>query len=111
MVKLLCSLCGKKTEADALDMDDVVFGNYVLLMRRLGLSGHHGPLGVCLDCMPEYLKMQSGHRKKLMQYFILGVIFALIYLALTWNLAMALAIAVFVSALSIFSYCPPLKGR
>ena len=109
MGELLCSLCGKKVNARALDMDDIVFGNYVRLMRKIGISSHHVRLGICTACMPGYLKMQSTHQKNMMQYFILGVVFAAIYLVLTGSILSALIIAVSLSALSIFSYCPPLK--
>jgi hypothetical protein len=109
MEQLRCSLCGKVGDATPLDMDDAVFGPYVRLLRKFGLSKHKDSLGVCKECMPKYTRMSQEYQKKIITYGILGAAFGIINFWLTKNILVSLIIAAFVFSLSLICYCPPLK--
>ncbi len=106
---LFCSLCHKSTKAQPLDMDDTLFGNYIRLMRKLGISHHKGQLGVCSSCMPSYVAMQKKYSEKQILYILLAIVFGALYLYFTQNPALALLIALLVFSLSFFHYVPPMK--
>ncbi len=109
MARLLCSLCGIVKPAKPFDMDDPVFRAYIWIMRYSGISKHSERPGMCVGCMPEYMKMKASYQRK--QAFLLGaaVILAVLYFYLTQNVVLALALGVLVFSLSFLSYCPPLK--
>ena len=107
----LCSLCSKTTKTKPLDMDDLFFGTYVKVMRRSGLSKHKEKLGICSSCMPRYRKMEQEFRKKQIIFGILGLVFAILYFSFTGNLLLSVLLALFIAALSLLSYCPPLKSE
>lgn len=109
MVKMMCSLCKKEKKARPLDMDDLLFGSYVKLMRSLRLSKHTNPLGVCAECMPAYMEMQARYQQKIMFYGMLGFVFAAAYFYFTNNFIASLVIGAFVFSMAILNYCPPLK--
>ena len=111
MGKMLCSLCGNVSDAQALDMQDFVFGNYVRLVRKLGISKHKGELGICNSCMERYKKYREQHQKRIVLYGTLAVVLGVVYLYLTLNLLVTLAIVLMFLGLSSFSYCPPLKNK
>jgi hypothetical protein len=90
-------------------MDDPVFGTYVRVLRRLGISKSDGELGICTSCMPKYARMTQEHQKKTVLYGVLALVFAVLYLVLVRNVLVSLAIAALVFSFSLFSYCPPLE--
>lgn len=108
-MKLLCSLCGSTKEARPLDLDDLLFGNYVRTIRKLGLSRHTGKLGVCAACMKNYNRMLAEYRKKQVLFLVAGLLLAALYFTFTQNIIASLIVLLFVAALSLVSYCPPLK--
>jgi len=111
MGKMLCSLCGNVSDAQALDLEDVVFGNYVKLMRRFGLSKHTGDIGICGSCMEKYERYRKLHQKRMILYGSLAVVFGVGYLCLTYNILITLFIVLLFLGLSLFSYCPPLQDK
>lgn len=109
MRKIMCSLCRKTGSAARLDMDDPLFGSYVRVVRRLGLSRHTEDPGICGACMPKYLSIKAAYARKKLFYGALAVAFLFAYAYLTGNLLMALLLSLFICSLSLVSYCPPLK--
>ena len=109
MAKMLCSLCRKTKNARPLDLDDVVFGAYVRIIRGARISKHKSPPGICAGCMPAYNAMLKAYQTKSALYLMAAVAAAAIYFALTTNILISLVIAAFIAALSLLSYCPPLK--
>ncbi len=109
MKKITCSLCGKTKAAKPLDSDDLLFSAYIRLSRRLGRSKHNGKVGICKGCMKDYERMLAGYQKKKITYFVIAVVFALLYFYFTGNALVSLLLGVFIVALSLLSYCPPLK--
>ena len=105
----VCSLCGKKKKTVPLDMEDLVFGSYVRLMRRLKLAKHSGDLGICKACMKKYLQMKKTHNSKIVLYSVAAVIFASLYFYFTGNIIFSIIMGLFILSWSSFSYCPPLK--
>ncbi|MBU1166626.1 hypothetical protein KKF81_06740 [Candidatus Micrarchaeota archaeon] len=109
MKEIRCSLCNTVKNSIPLDMNDLVFGNYVRIMRKAGISKHNDNLGVCPDCKTTYDKMNKEYQKKKMIYLTIGLGAGLLYLYFTSNILASLIIFLFVFGLSVFSYCPPLK--
>jgi hypothetical protein len=111
MKELPCSLCSKKKKAAPLDMNDPIFGSYVKFMRRIGLSDKKENLGICNDCMPQYLQMEKEFKTKLINHSVIGIIIFGLFAYFTENIIIGALTGLFVIGLSLFSYCPPLKNH
>jgi predicted membrane protein len=59
--------------------------------------------------MPAYHRLKAAYQKKQIFLLVVAIILSMMYLYLTQNLLLSIALGIFVFLLSFLSYCPPLE--